>query len=163
MNANVCTAMQLRVVRRLSLAEVNRRVSEIEQMYGVDIDDIPEHFAVGRVGREAFEDYIEWIGMVHALRAYREGEDFDYYTEEILDIDSEATSKLTPRRMELLDQISRSRANSINDLATKIRRNVKNVYSDLKALESLGLVELIREGRRMIPELLVQEVTILLW
>jgi predicted transcriptional regulator len=155
--------MQLRVVRRVSLADVNRRVSNIQETYGVDIDDIPEHYSAGRVGREAFEDYVEWIGMVHALRAYREGEDFDYYTEEIVDLDKEAASKLTPRRIELLDQISRSRANSINDLASKIGRNVKNVHNDLKILEALGFVELVSEGRKLIPELLVQEVTILLW
>jgi predicted transcriptional regulator len=48
-------------------------------------------------------------------------------------------------------------------LANKIGRNVKNVYMDLKKLESLGLIRLVKEGRSMIPELLVHEVTLLLW
>jgi predicted transcriptional regulator len=39
---------------------------------------------------------------------------------------------------------------------------VKNVYSDLKALEHLGFLRLVEEGRSLVPELLVQEVTILL-
>jgi predicted transcriptional regulator len=65
--------------------------------------------------------------------------------------------------MELLDQLSRHRVDSINDLAVKIGRDVKNVYNDLKALEGLGFVRLEREGRRRVPELLVQEITILLW
>ena len=155
--------MQLRIVRRIPLGEVRHRVADLEAKHGGNMDDIPDRFAEGQIDREVFEDYVDWMGMEHALRAYREGEDFDYYTEEILDIDSEAISKLTPRRMELLDQISRIRAGSINDLATKIDRNVKNVYNDLKTLENLGLVELIREGRKMIPRLLVQEVTILFW
>ena len=65
--------------------------------------------------------------------------------------------------MDLLDQLSRVRSESINDLAAKIGRNVKNVYMDLKKLESLGLIRLVKEGRSMIPELLVHEVTLLLW
>jgi predicted transcriptional regulator len=65
--------------------------------------------------------------------------------------------------LDLLDQLSRVRSESINDLASKIGRNVKNVYMDLKKLESLGLIRLVKEGRSMIPELLVHEVTLLLW
>lgn len=155
--------MQLRVVRSVPLGEVSRRVSDLEEKYGDNIEDIPDHFAAGRIKKEAFEDYVEWIGMVHALRAYREGEDFDYYTEEVLELGREQASKLTPRRIELLGQLSRHRVNSINDLASKIGRDVKNVYNDLKTLEGLGFVRLVREGKRAIPELLVQEITILLW
>ena len=65
--------------------------------------------------------------------------------------------------MDLLDKLSRYQANSINDLASKIGRDVKNVYNDLKVLEGLGFVRLVREGKNLIPELLVHEVTILLW
>lgn len=155
--------MQLRIVRRIPLAEVSRRVSELESKYEGGLDSIPDLFAERRVGGEAFEDYVEWLGMVHALRAYGEGEDFDYLTEDIREFGLEEASKLTPRRMELLDQLSRYRAESINDLAEKIGRDVKNVFNDLKALEGLGFVRLVREGRRSVPELLVHEVTILLW
>ena len=125
--------------------------------------DIPEKFNRGLVGRDVFEDYVEWMGMVHALRAWREGEDFDYLTEDVMELEWEEFSKLTPRRLDLLDQLSRVRSESINDLASKIGRDVKNVYMDLKKLESLGLIRLVKEGRSMIPELLVHEVTLLLW
>ena len=155
--------MQLRIVRRVPLPEVSRRVSELEEKYGGGIEEIPDAIAGGGMDREAFEDYVEWLGMAHALRAYREGEDFDYFTDEVVELGREEASKLTPRRMELLDQLSRHRVVSINDLAGKIGRDVKNVYYDLKALEGLGFVRLEREGRRTVPELLVQEVTILLW
>jgi predicted transcriptional regulator len=39
---------------------------------------------------------------------------------------------------------------------------VKNVYNDLRILERLGFIRLVREGKSLVPELLVQEVTILL-
>lgn len=155
--------MQLRVVTRIPLGEVRSRVALLEEKYGVSLDEMPDPFSDGEVGREAMEDYIEWLGMEHALRAYGEGEDFDYFTEDVLDLGWDEASKLTPRRMELLDKLSRYHVNSINDLASKIGRDVKNVYNDLKTLESLGFVRLVREGRNSVPELLVHEVTILLW
>lgn len=127
------------------------------------MEDIPEKFNRGLVGRDVFEDYVEWMGMVHALRAWREGEDFDYLTEDVMELEWEEFSKLTPRRLDLLDQLSKVRSESINDLAAKIGRDVKNVYMDLKKLESLGLIRLVKEGRSMVPELLVHEITFLLW
>ncbi len=154
--------MQLKVTRTIPLEEVIQRVTEIEQRYTESMYDIPEKFNRGLVGRDVFEDYVEWMGMVHALRAWREGEDFDYLTEDVMELEWEEFSKLTPRRLDLLDQLSRVRSESINDLANKIGRNVKNVYMDLKKLESLGLIRLVKEGRSMIPELLVHEVTLLL-
>ena len=154
--------MLLRVVRRVSLGEVRRRVADLERKYGVSLEGLPDWFDTGRDERGEFEDYVEWSRMVHALRAYGEGEDFDYYTEEMMDLGRSEVSKLTPRRLEMLDQLSRLRADSINDLATKTGRDVKNVYNDLKVLEGLGFVRLVRQGRRTLPELLVQEVTLLL-
>jgi len=152
----------LRVVRRVSLGEVRRRVAELERKYGVSLESLPDWSAADRCSRGRFEDYVEWSRMAHALRAYGEGEDFDYYKEETVELDRSEVSKLTPRRWELLDQLSRLRADSINDLATKTGRDVKNIYNDLKILEGLGFVRLVRQGRRTLPELLVQEVTLLL-
>jgi DNA-binding transcriptional ArsR family regulator len=155
--------MQLKVTRTIPLGEVKQRITEIEQKYTGSMEDIPEKFNRGLVDRDAFDDYVEWMGMVQALGAWREGEDFEYLTEDIIELEWEEFSKLTPRRLDLLDQLSRVRSESINDLAAKIGRDVKNVYMDLKKLESLGLIRLVKEGRSMVPELLVHEVTLLLW
>lgn len=152
----------LRVVRRVSLDQVRRQVAELEEKYGGSLDGLPDRFGGGQAERERFEDYMEWSRMIHALRAYSEGEDFDYFTEEMVELSRSEVSMLTPRRMEMLDQLSRLQARSINDLAAKIGRDVKNVYNDLKVLERLGFVRLARQGRRIQPELLVQEVTLLL-
>ncbi len=55
------------------------------------------------------------------------------------------------------------RPESINDLAQKTRRDVKNVYEDLKALRDLGFVSFKRRGRRnIVPETLVEEITLLI-
>lgn len=155
--------MQLRIVSRIPLEEVRRRVTNLETKYEGRLDDIPYRFTERQIEREAFEDYVEWMGMEHALRAYSEGEDFEYFTEDILELEYGEFSKLTPRRIELMDQISRHRADSINELASRIGRDVKNVYNDLKILERLGFVRLVKEGRSLVPDLLVKEITFLTW
>ena len=155
--------MQLRIVKRLPMDEVRKMASDLEAKYEGNIDEIPDSFAEGKIQREAFEDYVEWMGMEHALRAYREGEDFDYFIEEIIETDIKDLSKLSPRRMELMDQLSRLRVQSINELASSIGRDVKNVYMDLKILENFGFVHLVREGKNLIPDLLVKEITYLTW
>jgi len=155
--------MQLRIVRRIPLTEVTNRVEQYKKQFGASLDDISNQFAEKAFDQEAFDDYVEWMAMEHALGAYVEGEAFDYLTEDILDLGPQDLSKLTPKRLELLDQMSRHNADSINKLASSIGRDVKNVYNDLKILESLGLIELVKNGRRMIPDLLVKEITFLTW
>jgi DNA-binding transcriptional ArsR family regulator len=155
--------MQLRIVRRIPLKEVTARVKQYERQFAASLEDLSNQFAEKALDQEAFDDYVEWMAMEHALGAYVEGEAFDYLTEDILDLEPQDLSKLTPKRLELLDQMSRHNADSINKLATIIGRDVKNVYNDLKILESLGLIELVKDGRRMIPDLLVKEITFLTW
>ena len=155
--------MQLRIVRRIPITEVTERISHYEKQFGGSIDNVSDQFAERGPDRERFDDYVEWMAMEHALGAYVEGEAFDYLTEDLLELGPEDLSKLTPKRLELLDQMSRHRADSINELASRIGRDIKNVYTDLKTLESLGLIGLVREGRRLIPDLLVKEITFLTW
>jgi DNA-binding transcriptional ArsR family regulator len=155
--------MQLRIVRRIPLTEVTDRIEQYEKQFGASLDDVSNQFAEKALDQEAFDDYVEWMAMEHALGAYVEGEAFDYLTEEIIDMEPQDLSKLTPKRLELLDQMSRHNANSINELASRIGRDVKNVYNDLKVLESFRLIELVKDGRRMIPDLLVKEITFLTW
>jgi len=55
------------------------------------------------------------------------------------------------------------RVESINDLAQKVRRNVKNVYQDLQVLRKLGFVALRKRGKRnLVPEALVEEITFMI-
>ena len=155
--------MRLRLQKRKTLFEVYERVRVLEEQYSGSIEDVPDNFAEGRMGQKEFEDYAEWLGMFHALGAYGEGEDFDYYAEEIIELDWEKTRQLSPRRMQLLNYLSENHVDSINRLSNDIRRDVKNIYNDLKILERLGFLRLVKEGRRLSPELLVHEITILLW
>jgi predicted transcriptional regulator len=130
--------------------------------YSNQYQELSREFESGKMPRDLLDDYIEWSSMIHALRAAGEGEDFDYYAEEDLALTPEEFESLTTRRIELLDYLADEHASSINELSDKLGRDVKNVYGDLRALEHLGFIRLVKEGKSLVPELLVQEVTILL-
>jgi predicted transcriptional regulator len=100
---------------------------------------------------------------VDSYKGYIEEGTLDYTVEETKDLKPEQAAWLTPRRVELLYDLAILRVDSINDLAQKVRRNVKNVYQDLKVLNELGFVKLNkRKGRALIPETLVEEIAFLI-
>jgi predicted transcriptional regulator len=97
---------------------------------------------------------------VDSYKGYIEEGTLDYTVEEIRDLKPEQVALLTPKRIELLHQLAVLRVESINDLARKVRRNVKNVYQDLHVLGKFGFVKLSkRKGRALAPETLVREVS----
>ncbi|WP_461833388.1 HVO_A0114 family putative DNA-binding protein [Desulfothermus sp.] len=54
---------------------------------------------------------------------------------------------LTPKRIELLKTIKKYKPQSIYELAKLVNRNFKNVNEDLKLLNSLGLIKLIKSNK----------------
>jgi len=153
--------MNWKVVKSIPLIQVQSRVDLLTEKYG-SLSLMHEEFAKGRMPPGVFDEYIEWTSMDHALRAYQEGEDFEYLADEDIPLDSKQYEKLTPRRLELLDHLAKGLYRSINDLANIVGRDVKNVYNDLKVLEGLSFISLTPEGRRLVPELIVHEINILL-
>jgi predicted transcriptional regulator len=71
---------------------------------------------------------------------------------------------LTPKRMELLHIIKTDRPSSINELARIAKRDVKNVATDVKYLEQLGLIDKRETKGRTAPlvtyEKLILEITV---
>lgn len=153
--------MEWRVVKSIPLQQVQKSITIYAEKYG-SLSHLHEEFTKGRMPPGTFDDYIQWTNMDHALRAYQEGEDFEYLAEEDLTLDSKEYRMLTPRRIELLDFLASEQVSSINDLAEKHERDVKNIYNDLKVLEKLGFISLRPEERRLVPELIVYEINILL-
>ena len=151
--------MDWKVVKSIPLTQVQTRIGILTEKYG-SLSLMHEEFSKGRMPPGVFDEYIEWTSMDHALRAYQEGEDFEYLAEEEMLLGSKQYEKLTPRRLELLDYLGKGLYRSINELAEIVGRNVKNVYNDLKILEGLGFIALTREGRRLVPELIVYEINI---
>jgi hypothetical protein len=155
--------MLIRVVRRLTIDEVKDRIKRFEREHGMTFEEFEELFLRRKLDRRMVGSYFEWASLVHAFRGYVEGGEFDYVIEEVRDLSPEETALLTPKRIQLLYSLASLRAESINKLAQKTRRNVKNVYQDLKALQSLGFIVFRRRGRRnIVPETLIEEITLLI-
>jgi len=156
-------SMLIRIVRRLTLDEVKSKIKRFEKEHDMTFDEFEELFLSKKLDRRMVGTYFEWASLVHAYRGYVEGGELDYVIEELRDLSPGEAALLTYKRIELLCSLASLRAESINKLAQKTRRNVKNVYQDLKVLQSLGFVSLRKRGRRnIIPETLVEEITLLI-
>jgi predicted transcriptional regulator len=58
---------------------------------------------------------------------------------------------ITPKRFTLMDTLHKSGAMTIYALAKLLHRHYKNVHNDVKALESIGLVEKDEAGKYVVP------------
>jgi hypothetical protein len=152
--------MLLRIVRDLTSEEVEERIRRFETEFGMRFERFEELFLKQKLDAKFARAYFEWAELVDSYKGYVEEGTLDYTVEETRDLKPEQVALLTPKRIELLFKIAALRVESINDLAKKTRRNVKNVYQDLQVLGKLGFVKLSkRKGRALIPETLVKEVT----
>ncbi|MCK5671432.1 hypothetical protein KAI10_08605, partial [Candidatus Bathyarchaeota archaeon] len=79
--------MNWKVVKSIPLMQVQSRVDLLTEKYG-SLSLMHEEFAKGRMPPGVFDEYIEWTSMDHALRAYQEGEDFEYLADEDIPLDS---------------------------------------------------------------------------
>ncbi len=57
----------------------------------------------------------------------------------------------TPKRLQLLQELHKVGCTSINGLAKHLHRHYKNVFQDVKTLESAGLVEKTDKGQYCVP------------
>ena len=155
--------MLARIVRQLTLDEVQNRIKGFEKEYGVKFDEFDGLFLEKKLDRSLFQAYYEWADLIDAYRGYVESGELDYVVEEMRDLKPRQVALLTPKRLELLHSLGSLHVDSINDLAGKTERNVKNVYEDLKALKSLDLVAFKKQGKRnIVPKTLVEEITLLI-
>ena len=155
--------MLIKVFRRLTIEEVLKRIKYFEKEHGVTFDEFEELFLEKQLNIQNVDTYFEWADLVHAYRGYVEGGELDYVVEELRDLDSSEMALLTPKRLQLLYSLAGLRVRSINDLAQKTRRNVKNIYQDLQILRKLGFVVFKQVGKRnVIPETLIEEVTLMI-
>ena len=155
--------MLVRIVRQLTLDEVQNRIKGFEKEYGVKFDEFDRLFLEKKLDRSLSQAYYEWADLVDAYRGYIESGELDYVVEEMRDLKQRQIVLLTPKRLELLRSLGSLYVDSINDLAEKTGRDVKNVYEDLKALKSLDLVAFKKQGKRnIVPKTLVEEITLLI-
>jgi hypothetical protein len=155
--------MLIRIVRSLTSDEIEDRMKRFEKEFGMSFEKFEELFLKQKLDTKNTRIYFEWGELVDSYKGYIEEGTLDYTVEETKDLKPEQAALLTPKRIELLYKLANLRVDSINGLAQKVKRNVKNVYEDLKVLNKLGFVKLNkRKGRALIPETLVKEITFLI-
>ena len=155
--------MLVRIIRNLTSEEIEDKIRKFEKEFGMSFGKFDEQFLKQRLDGRLAKIYFEWAELVDSYKGYVEEGTLDYTVEEIRDFKPEQAALLSPKRVELLYRLAVLRVESINDLAKKVRRNVKNVYQDLKVLSRFGFVRLSkRRGRTIVPETLVKEITFLI-
>ena len=155
--------MLIKIVRSLTSDEIEDRIKKFEKEFSMNFEKFEELFIKEKLNAKHSRIYFEWGELVDSYKGYIEEGTLDYTVEEAKDLKSEQAAWLTPKRVQLMYDLATLRVDSINDLAQKVRRNVKNVYQDLKVLNKLGFVKLNkRKGRALIPETLVEEIAFLI-
>lgn len=138
--------VRVEVARDLGKPDLTRAVAELEARHG-SFDTLRQQAFVERCADPAtVDDYVVWKALRDEGGAFEERAVFD--TPDVF-------RALTPRRVEMLEYLRHADVGSIKDLAARLRRDYKNTYDDLAALEAWGLVVVRREGKRQRPVSLV--------
>jgi predicted transcriptional regulator len=58
---------------------------------------------------------------------------------------------LTEKRVQIVKTVIHRQPSSIRELAIFLHRDIKNVFDDVKVLNDMGMIKLIRIGRRQQP------------
>ncbi len=154
--------MKINIVflRRLEPEEVLAKIRTYELKYG-NIENLGQRIGKGRATLNEALEYLEWRRLLHAYKAYEEGEELDYVLEEIKEKDIDSLKKiLTKERLKILIVLGREEFESISNLARYLNRNIKNVYQDLIILQKNGFIRLLRKGRNVTPRLLIDQITL---
>lgn len=97
--------------------------------------------------------------LAAAYMAYEEEGEVPLYTEE--EIPLEVARKLLSKRiMELISYIRRYGEKSISELAKELGRSPSNVHADVKFLNRYNIVYTERQGKRVVPHLLAEELRV---
>jgi len=134
--------MRVEVAREVGTEDAAREVASLEARHEA-FDALRQRVFVERCNDPgAVDDYVVWKALRETGGSLEERTVFD--TPDVF-------RALTPRRVELLEHLHGHDVPSIKDLAANLRRDYKNTYDDLTALEAWGLVTLQREGKNQRP------------
>lgn len=145
--------MRIEVLKRCTHHDIQLEISRLTKCYAT-IESLAHKISIGKCSApDMIDDLILWQSLTQQgveveMRVLFEGAD--------------AVAKLTPKRLELLELIKRHEVASVTELATVAKRNYKNVYDDLKALEDCGLVQLEPMGRKLLPKGAADELRVLI-
>lgn len=140
--------MQVRVMKEKGRAEIEELVADMTRKHR-SLSSLSQKVSINKCSsHESMTDFIIWKGI-------NDGAD---YVEEIIFENSDIFDTLSPRRIDLMEYLSKHEPKSIRQLSEKLNRNYKNVYDDLHALEEYSLIDLLPSGRMTRPVCSVTEI-----
>lgn len=103
----------------------------------------------------------EWLRLNRAYREYEESGELEFSEEDAKKIKiNELRKLLTSERLILLEAIKHKRFETITEIARHLKRDIKNIWEDLKIFERTGLVRIedSEKGKRII--VLVEKISV---
>jgi len=98
--------------------------------------------------------------VAEAMRALDEGDEPARSYGLTLETESQINEVLDNKNLELIRTVAREDVESIRDLARRLDRDVRQVHDAVTELETLGLVELEKEGKRKKPTVWYDSITV---
>ena len=96
-----------------------------------------------------------------AYKAYEENGEMFYIEELVAELALKRFREVfTLKRIEVINQLNKRCFDSIAELSRHLKRDIKNIYEDLKRLESLGIVKLNKQGKNIKPVLDIETISI---
>lgn len=134
--------MHTEILKTYTKEQIDAEFKRLESKYQ-SIDNLHQKIQVEKCrDPEQVDDYMIWKSL--------DEEDLNI-TEKIVLKSLDIYLMLSPKRMELLDYLSTHSIDSIKILAKELKRNYKNVYDDIRAMEKFDLIELVDDGRNKRP------------
>ena len=135
--------MHTEILKTYSKEQITAEMRRLEEKYE-SLEMMHQKMQVRKCSDpEQVDDYMVW-------RTLKENEDVRL-TERIVYKNLDIYQMISPKRMELLDYLTTHTTKSIKTLAHELKRNYKNVYDDIRAMEKFELVELVDDGRNKRP------------
>ncbi len=99
--------------------------------------------------------------LKRANKVYEEGGEVYHSEEEDINIPlKKFRNILTYKRLDLLKELNNNQFNSISELSRHLKRDIKNIYTDLKILEEFNLIKLEKRGKNVVPQTIVETITL---
>jgi len=150
--------MQIKIARRLTPEEILEMEKQIESSIDFDIRRI--EIKSNEDIKKKWPIYTKWASLHYAYKAYEEEGENYYICEENFTLPLKELLKiLTEKKIQLINEIAKG-VESISDLARKVKRDVTNVYRDLKVLEKLKIIKLEKAGKNVIPKIVAEKITV---
>ena len=143
--------MQTEILKSYSNEQIEAERRRLERKYE-SFENLHQKFQFIKCGNpEYVDDYMIWKAL---------NEEETSLKEKIVLKSLGIYQMMSPKRMEIIDYLSSHSTKSIKTLAIELKRDYKNVYDDVKALEKFGLVEFVMEGKNKRPVTKIEHISV---